>query len=180
MKRQVEVMTAFDLYEAAFDSANDYAEETAEYVQQYADGAFDKYVDILLSAKRLQHAAVLTKGWILMGESTHRRTTHKCVNHWKTSSCERYQRACTPPGCAVRLPSSAAGRTQTGHCDVPPQKTWHCGCPRCSAGLESGRRCEAGNHDRWRACTADRQDSRCCVSEAYAHENTSIREHPRG
>ena len=42
----VEVMTALDLYEAVFDSANDLAEETAEYVQQYAEGAFDKYVDI--------------------------------------------------------------------------------------------------------------------------------------
>ena len=51
MKCQVEVMTAFDLYEAAFDSANDYAEETAEYVQQYADGAFDKHVDIAICEK---------------------------------------------------------------------------------------------------------------------------------
>lgn len=42
----VQVMTALDLYEAAFDSANDYAEETAEYVQEYAADAFNKHVDI--------------------------------------------------------------------------------------------------------------------------------------
>ena len=37
-------MNAFELYEAAFDTANDQAEATAEYVNQYASGAFDLYV----------------------------------------------------------------------------------------------------------------------------------------
>ena len=34
-------MTAFELYEAAFDSACDYAADTIDYIVQYADGAFD-------------------------------------------------------------------------------------------------------------------------------------------
>ena len=33
-------MNAFELHEAAFDSACDYSAETTEYVQQYANGAF--------------------------------------------------------------------------------------------------------------------------------------------
>lgn len=37
-------MNAFDLYDAVFDSANDYAENTTAYVKQYADGAFDLYI----------------------------------------------------------------------------------------------------------------------------------------
>lgn len=37
-------MNAYELYDAVFDSANDCAENTPGYVQQYADGAFDMYV----------------------------------------------------------------------------------------------------------------------------------------
>lgn len=62
----VEVMTALDLYEAAFDSANDYAEETAEYVQQYAEGAFEKFVDIdvceKIAACRRAYKGIDSKG----------------------------------------------------------------------------------------------------------------------
>lgn len=37
-------MNAYQLFEAAFDPACDDAEASVEYVQQYADGAFDLYV----------------------------------------------------------------------------------------------------------------------------------------
>ena len=36
--------TAYELEDAAFDSACDYAEETIEYLQSYAEGAFNVYV----------------------------------------------------------------------------------------------------------------------------------------
>lgn len=37
-------MNAYELHEAAFDTACDTAEETVEYLQSYASGAFDLYV----------------------------------------------------------------------------------------------------------------------------------------
>lgn len=33
--------TAYDIEQAAFDSACDHAEETVEYIKDYADGVFD-------------------------------------------------------------------------------------------------------------------------------------------
>ena len=48
-----EIMTAFDLHQAAFDSACDYAEETIEYITQYADGAFDLFVSSEVAQKIL-------------------------------------------------------------------------------------------------------------------------------
>ena len=47
------IMTAFDLHQAAFDSACDYAEETIEYITQYADGAFDLFVSSEVAQKIL-------------------------------------------------------------------------------------------------------------------------------
>lgn len=37
-------MNAFELYESAFDSACDYAESTAQYVKEYAEGVFNLFV----------------------------------------------------------------------------------------------------------------------------------------
>ena len=37
-------MNAYELEQAAFDSACDHHEETIEYIQAYADGAFGIYV----------------------------------------------------------------------------------------------------------------------------------------
>lgn len=37
-------MNAYELHEAAFDSACDYAEDSVEYIRDYADGAFGIYV----------------------------------------------------------------------------------------------------------------------------------------
>ena len=48
-----EIMTAFDLHQAAFDSACDYAEETIEYITQYADGALDLFVSSEVAQKIL-------------------------------------------------------------------------------------------------------------------------------
>ena len=36
--------TAFDLYDAAFDSACEHQEETIQYLQEYADAVFNVYV----------------------------------------------------------------------------------------------------------------------------------------
>lgn len=58
-------MNAVELYEAAFDSANDYAEPTAEYVQQYADGAFD----LAVPADAAEKIAVIRRGWLALVES---------------------------------------------------------------------------------------------------------------
>jgi hypothetical protein len=46
-------MNAYELYQAAFDTANDYAEATVEYIQQYADGVFDLYVSSEVAHKML-------------------------------------------------------------------------------------------------------------------------------
>lgn len=50
-------MNAYELFDAAFDSANDQRESTAAYVKQYADGAFDLVIsdevaEIIAAAKR--------------------------------------------------------------------------------------------------------------------------------
>ncbi|WP_250439873.1 hypothetical protein [Delftia tsuruhatensis] len=50
-------MNAYELFDAAFDSANDHRESTATYVKQYADGAFDLVIsdevaEIIAAAKR--------------------------------------------------------------------------------------------------------------------------------
>lgn len=37
-------MNAYELYEAAFDTACDFTEETVDYLRSYAGGAFDLYV----------------------------------------------------------------------------------------------------------------------------------------
>ncbi|SFN76570.1 hypothetical protein SAMN05216516_1206 [Izhakiella capsodis] len=37
-------MNAFEIYDAAFDSANDNIEYTAHYVKQYAEGALDVFL----------------------------------------------------------------------------------------------------------------------------------------
>lgn len=51
-------MNAFELYTSVFDSANDYAQATAEYVQDYAFGAFDINVSDATAAKIIEcHAA---------------------------------------------------------------------------------------------------------------------------
>lgn len=46
-------MNAFELYDAAFDSACDYAEDTIEYIQGYADGAFNLSVSDEIAQKIL-------------------------------------------------------------------------------------------------------------------------------
>lgn len=46
-------MNAFELNNAAFDSACDYAEETVEYIQGYADGAFNLTVSGEIAQKIL-------------------------------------------------------------------------------------------------------------------------------
>lgn len=46
-------MNAYELEQAAFDSACDYAEETVKYVKSYADGAFDMYVSDEVAQKIL-------------------------------------------------------------------------------------------------------------------------------
>ncbi|AOV01666.1 hypothetical protein GY14_02695 [Delftia tsuruhatensis] len=50
-------MNAYELFDAAFDSANDHRESTAAYVKQYADGAFDLVIsdevaEAIAAAKR--------------------------------------------------------------------------------------------------------------------------------
>ncbi|WP_428142372.1 hypothetical protein [Delftia acidovorans] len=50
-------MNAYELFDAVFDSANDYAEPTASYVKQYADGALDLVIsdevaETIAAAKR--------------------------------------------------------------------------------------------------------------------------------
>lgn len=47
-------MNAYELEQAAFDSACDNAEETVEYIQSYADGAFDLYVSADVAQKILE------------------------------------------------------------------------------------------------------------------------------
>lgn len=44
-------MNAFELYKAAFDPAVDHAEATAQYVQDYADGAFGINVSLDVAEK---------------------------------------------------------------------------------------------------------------------------------
>ena len=56
-------MNAYQLYEAAFDSACDYAADTIDYIVQYADGAFDLFItdadaQKILEARRQYLAAV--------------------------------------------------------------------------------------------------------------------------
>lgn len=46
-------MNAYELEQAAFDSACDHAKETVEYIQSYADGAFDLYVPAEVAQKIL-------------------------------------------------------------------------------------------------------------------------------
>jgi len=46
-------MNAYELEQAAFYSACDHAEETVEYIQGYADGAFDLYVTAEVAQKIL-------------------------------------------------------------------------------------------------------------------------------
>lgn len=60
-------MNAYQLEQAAFDIACDYAEETVEYIQGYADGAFDLYVtdDVaqkILDCREACHEANLKNG----------------------------------------------------------------------------------------------------------------------
>ena len=55
-------MNAYELYDAAFDSACDGAEATAAYVKQYAAGAFDltisdEVAELIAAAKREFDAA---------------------------------------------------------------------------------------------------------------------------
>lgn len=49
-------MNAYEPYEAAFDSANEHAELTVEYIKQYAEGAFDLYVSDETAAAILECA----------------------------------------------------------------------------------------------------------------------------
>lgn len=56
-------MNAYQLYEAAFDSACDDATDTIDYIVQYADGAFDLFItdadaQKILEARRQYLAAV--------------------------------------------------------------------------------------------------------------------------
>ena len=56
-------MNAYQLYEAAFDSACDDATDTVDYIVQYADGAFDLFItdadaQKILEARRQYLAAV--------------------------------------------------------------------------------------------------------------------------
>lgn len=56
-------MNAYQLFDAAFDSACDYAEPTADYVASYADGAFglaisSKVAEIVASKQRECNALV--------------------------------------------------------------------------------------------------------------------------
>ena len=56
-------MNAYQLYEAAFDSACDDAADTIDYIVQYADGAFDLFItdadaQKILEARRQYLAAV--------------------------------------------------------------------------------------------------------------------------
>ena len=44
-------MNAYQLYDAAFDTANDYAENTIAYVKQYAEGALDTHVSDAVAQK---------------------------------------------------------------------------------------------------------------------------------
>ena len=46
-------MNAYELEQAAFDSACDYAKETIEYIQGYADGAFNLTVSDAVAQKIL-------------------------------------------------------------------------------------------------------------------------------
>ena len=60
-------MNAYEIEQAAFDSACDYAEETIAYVQNYADGAFglDVSTDIaqkILDCRAAYKAAVEADG----------------------------------------------------------------------------------------------------------------------
>lgn len=60
-------MNAYELHEAAFDSANDETPETVKYVQQYADGAFDLAVSeevaqTILNCRAAYRAAVEQDG----------------------------------------------------------------------------------------------------------------------
>lgn len=60
-------MNAFDLEQAAFDSANDYVDESVQYLQQYADGAFgiavtDDVCRKILSARAAYRAATEHNG----------------------------------------------------------------------------------------------------------------------
>ncbi|MNT94545.1 hypothetical protein D3C72_2362580 [compost metagenome] len=59
-------MNAYELEQAAFDTAADGAEETVEYVQAYADGAFNIYVTEEVASKILECRAA----WIAEAEAT--------------------------------------------------------------------------------------------------------------
>ena len=66
-------MNAYELHEAAFDSACDHAEDTIAYIQQYADGAFDLFVpenmaEQILNCRQKYLAAVEEDG---CGENHH-------------------------------------------------------------------------------------------------------------
>ena len=56
-------MNAYELYDAVFDSANDYAEPTIEYIQEYADGAYEipVYVSDAVAQKMLDCRAACIK-----------------------------------------------------------------------------------------------------------------------
>lgn len=55
-------MNAAELYEAAFDSANEYAEPTAQYVANYASGAFDMEI----SADQAEAVAEARREWLAL------------------------------------------------------------------------------------------------------------------
>ena len=56
-------MNAFELYEAVFDSANEYAQATTEYVSQYAENALDKHISSDVANQIIEcHIAFKNKG----------------------------------------------------------------------------------------------------------------------